>query len=246
MIKRFIFGALLAGIIITAGRPQVGPLPGMAILPVTSAHVFPACSAINVGTKSDNTGASTVALSGVTVPAHSLIVVYTAENGSGVTPTVSDGSNTYNLAHANITGTTFSMVYAFNTIALSSGTITFTKQHAADPAAMSIIYATGIHTAANPLDISGVGIISNSTPSITSSAAAQAGELFIGGMGTSTTVTVTQDTADGWSFPPNTVNVTLTLSGGSLTNSGSGAKTYAPTLSGSASGVISIDSFICG
>lgn len=77
----------------------------------------------NIGTVTDSTSA-TVTLTGVTVPAGSLIVVVVTETVTTSTPSVADGVNTYSNVYAtSLAPGMASMFYAANA-GLSSGTIT--------------------------------------------------------------------------------------------------------------------------
>jgi hypothetical protein len=192
----------------------------------------------NIGTTSNTSGA-TLAISGVTAPVGSVIVVGIFELTSTASPgTVSDGVNTYVLAASGRTGGSGNIVsvyYAANA-SLSSGTITYTKHTSGSPAELTAVYVTGAQT--SPLDaaVTATGTGSSSTPSLASGTPALAGEMFlafIGFAGVSTSFT--QDSGHGWATPPNSV-ITAgngNLAGGSQVNAGSGAITFAPTLGAS-------------
>lgn len=227
--KRLLLGLLLSTLL----GAQVGPLPGagpfMPMEVVTSGCV-PAVT--NIGTNSNTTGA-TLTLTGVTVPAGSLIIVIVDENGSNVAlGSVADGVNTYSSA-----GSTFGKIFFAANASLSGGTITYTKNVSGDTATISAAYATGVATV-SPLDaaVTATATGSGTSPSVTSGTPGQSGELFIGmvsPLATSGSITMTQDAGHGWSFPPNFVDTTVTaVGGGNQVNAGTGTKIFAPTLTG--------------
>lgn len=241
MIRRFIFGLLLAGLFASAGNPQVGPLPGMVVLPPPMAAAA-ICTgspvATNLGTNSNLSATGTVSLTGVTVPTGSLIVVTVLEaqtassvSGSG---TVADGINSYSSVVSTLLDNTntavLRMFYAANA-SLSSGTITYTGSVGNSTDFISVATVSNI-LASSPLDssVTATAFGNSTTPSVTSGAASISGEMFIGALGyLNGTATFTQDSGHGWAAPPNPV--TFFIGAGSQINSGTAAKTYSPTLS---------------
>jgi len=196
----------------------------------------------NIGTQSAN-AAGSISLTGVTVPAASLIIVEgSAFNSTG--GTVSDGVNIYTAltpsAAAGSNGAT--LFYAPNA-SLSGGTITYTPNAGNNTRAMSAAWVSNI-TTSSPLDTSVTASTTGSgtspiAPSITSGTPAQTGELFVGLVGGdgngASAASMTQDTADGWAFPPNfkvdPAGAGTFFGGGTKVNSGAGTRTFAPAVS---------------
>jgi hypothetical protein len=233
-------GAFLVGLLFTTSLwAQVGPLPGMAVLPPPMASGGCGLPVVtNVGTNANGTGNATVTVTGATVPAASLIIVAVAEGGAAAIGTVSDGVNTYSASPTVGVTSKFAIFYAPNA-SLSGGTITFTKNGSTHNAAMTVAYASNIATS-SPLDtaVTVSTTATSSTPTVTSGTPAQSGELFIGVIGwTNSAAIFTQDSGNGWAAPPNNSGATgaEAIAGGSQVNVGTGTKTYAPTFSGAAS-----------
>ncbi len=185
---------------------------------------------------------SAVTLTGVTLPAGSLIVVLVNEFNTTSFGTMSDGVNTYqSVTQTESSGPSANAIfYAYTTGALSSATISYTKQ-GGDSCALSAVYATGI-SPSNQLDTNVTTKFTSSAAnppvvSLASGAPSMAGELFIallGGQNNGTNA-FTQDSADGWSSPPNAVDFGGSqtghgqVAGGYLINSDTGSKVWAPT-----------------
>ncbi len=210
-----------------------------------------AIAVTTIGTAIDNVGSgATLAITvpGGGVPSGALIVVAAGEGllasystGGSMTDTA---GNTYTqITHTNIPVGDFAEVfYAKNVTALSSGnSITFTKQTSGDEAVLSAFYATGIDTS-GPLDtaVTATATGTSSTPSVTSGTPAIAGELFVACLiSQSNTQTYTQDSGNGWAAPFDTNGFDGTnlgsnvvwVAGGNQVNSGTGTKTFAPTMS---------------
>ena len=229
MIKRFGFLlALLASVTLCWG--QIGPIPGMGPLPFAAAASGCAAPVVtNIGTATIATG-TTVSISGVTVPAGSLIVI--VMDGAAGTISASDGHNTYSTAaSASAGGATAAILFAANA-SLTSGTITVTDSGGGG-LDMSAVYASNIATA-SPQDAA-VTATKTTTGTLTSGTPAQAGELFVAGTvaAAASSPTMTQDTGHGWAFPPNAVSNTFseTLGGGTQVNSGTGTKIFNPSFS---------------
>lgn len=196
----------------------------------------------NIGTIQQAAGASaavTVPASGV--PAGALVIVIAGEDSLTPGGSVADtAGNTYSVgaSKANVSG--FGRIfYAWNVAALVSGnSITYTKQTSGDKVAVSACYATGIQTTSDPIDgaFTATASGSSTSPSVTSGTAAVSGELVVGAsvaLGRDID-TFTQDAA--YSTPPTAINnagagsVNPLVAGGNLVNAGTGAKTYAPTI----------------
>lgn len=211
-------------------------------------------SVTDIGTNSNTSGATVAVTVGVGgVPSGALIVVCICEQGSStVGGSVADtAGNTYASAVSQTLSpgaTAFMNVfYAFNASALvSTNTITYTKQTSGDRTAISAFYATGIQTSPDPLDgaVTASAKGSSSAPSVTSGTPGASGELFVGVVGVSgeTTDTFTQDSTNGaYATPPTRVGTSgagldPVVAGGNLVNSGSSAKTYAPSITSRAWG----------
>lgn len=198
-----------------------------------------AVSVTDIGAAGD-TPNPTVAISSVTVPAGSLIVIFIEEAIATVGGTVSDGSNTYTKAASKSqAGVVFgAFYYAWNSLALSGATITYTKENSGVATTMAAFYATGIQTASDPLDAAVTATAGgvSATPSVTSGTPGTSGELFVGCTGRNAGAeTFTQDSTNGsYAAPPDAFAIAVSgVGGGFLVNAGSSAKTYAPTISSS-------------
>jgi hypothetical protein len=245
MIKRFGFVlALFASV--TLGWAQIGPIPGMGPLPFASTAAACGTPAVtSIGTNQNVAGA-TLTLTGVTVPAGSLIVVVVAETGGG--GTVADGVNTYSTATNQVDAqlTTILTIFFAPNATLSAGTITYTKAVSGDATNISAFYSSNILTA-SPQDAAVTASASSTTntPSVTSGTPAQSGELFVGAVSDTPTTnqTFSQDTTHGWAAPPNSIQnagATLLLAGGTQVNAGTGTKIFSPTFSGGSTPSIAI------
>jgi hypothetical protein len=86
----------------------------------------------------------------------------------------------------------------------------------------------------------------NSTPTVTSGTASMRGNLYFGICANDSSRTFTQDAGNGWASPPSDtgVNNAINLAGGSKTNTGIAAQTFAPTLSGSTPWNVAIFAFV--
>lgn len=206
-----------------------------------------AISFTDLGTNSNEAGA-TVALTSVTVPAGSTIVIFVDEAAAGASPSISDGTNTYAIpTGASVLafgGNTDSLrcYVAFNA-SLSSGTITYTKGTSGRPTSIIGVAVSGVLTATDPVDgaVTATNTGPNADPatlSITSGTPAVSGEAFLacagGQMGGAITFTI--DSGNGWATPPGgatsgTTNSSCQIGGGSLVNSGVGTKVWNPTWS---------------
>ena len=202
-----------------------------------------AISVTTLGT-ANNTAGSTLVLSGLTVPAGSFIFVTVRESAAIASGTISDSAgNTWITIPGATSGGAAGFAtnfYTYNSLALSAGSITYTKSTTLNGTVLSALYATGVQTSADPLDgaVTAGPTTSASAanpPSITSGTPAISGELFIGVTASSdptTLLTYTTDTGHGWAVPPTFVASTTALGavgGGSQVNAGTGTKIFAPT-----------------
>src|SRR5262249_31145830 len=109
------------------------------------------------------------------------------------------------------------------------------KHASGNPSVMAILYATGI-AAATCLD-SGVTPTltsgTSTTPSVTSNAAAQSGELCVGTVWPASTTTYTQDSTHSWTTANAFVQSSAGVGEGYQVNAGTSALTYAPALGSS-------------
>lgn len=241
MIRRALFGlgAALAFLGLMSFAPaQIGPLFGTGPMPYVAANCTPVTTTLGFN---DNTSGTTVALTGVNVPAGSLLVIEVFEfpASSNSTPgTVSDGVNTYTLLTSVLVGGSsangpLAMFYAPNA-SLSSGTITYTKhQSSALFTSISAFYAAGM-ALTSPVDgaVTVTGSGTSNSPSTTSGTPGVSGELFVSAFEVNgTSPTFTQDSGNGWAAPF-TEDPTGIMAGGSQVNAGTGTKTYHPTTSG--------------
>lgn len=201
----------------------------------------PSAGVYDLGT-SNNASGATLTLTGVTVPAGSLIVVVTNEASGTAAGTLSDGgSNTYGTATGQSVGASSgwtNVYYAWNSVALNNATLTFTKQVSGRVASMSALYATNVQTSSDPLDTAVTAKASGttSTPSVTSGTPAVANELVVGvlGVNNASALTYTQPATSAFAAPltANTGQATAQLGGGSLVNFSTATIVFNPTLSG--------------
>ena len=172
-----------------------------------------------------NTAAATVTITGVNIPAGSLIYISSVEQSNSVTASVTDtAGNTYiNFDSGGITplGTDgqCATFYAFNSKALVGGTITYTKAVSAHATIISGLWATNI-IITDPVDQANGPSASAGGPSTNPSAdypqsnptqLITAGELLISSVfwGAGVGDTFTQDNTSGpWSAPSGAVDGT--------------------------------------
>jgi hypothetical protein len=178
----------------------------------------------------------TVALTGVTVPAGSFIYVAVTDYNNPTLSsygTLSDGVNasyTPIYQHGSGSDRTFSEFIVWNSLALNNATITYTSPLTNSYLAISALYASNILTSANPLDVQASQAFGSWTPSTSftpaiSELAVATIHFVLSGL---QTPGFTQDTVDGWNFPPDW-NSSWTLAGGNqITDQGGTALTYAP------------------
>jgi hypothetical protein len=170
----------------------------------------------NIGTAQNTAGAS-LTLGSVTVPAGSLIVVGVNEKSSTSNATgISDtAGNFYQFGIAignnnNSTTNGYSVFYyCYNSIAMSGGTITYTKGSSGSAVALAAFYATGVTRTSACYDTSfRIGSRAlGSAPAVASNGAPkQGGSLVVAILGFNGTSsdTLTQDAGNGtWAAPPN-------------------------------------------
>jgi hypothetical protein len=183
-----------------------------------------------------------------TVPAGALVVIAVCEESVSGNGAVTDSAgNTYTLAQStnNLSGSQLQVYYSVLTSALSVGTISYTRFGGATNVEMVGLYVTGAK--AGPLDTNAAPafVPAPSQPSNTSAAPIAAGELFVGVVFLPVATGATLIQASGWNSPPVFyAGTTVAVAGGYLINVGSGAVTYAPTLSASANSVTFLLSFV--
>lgn len=186
----------------------------------------------SLGTGTNSAG-GTIILSTVTAPVGSMVVVLVAEANTAAGSVTDSAGNTYTLAKLINGNPNAQIFYSSGIAALASGTITYTKAASGSNVVISAFYITG--AAASPLDLATTGTTGTSTsPSITSAAPAVVNELFV----TATqwavaSQTLTQDTNHAWAAITLAQGNSLSITGGTFVNTGSGALTYAPTISAS-------------
>jgi len=184
---------------------------------------------------------TSISLSGLTVPAGSLICALAQCNGDvPASFSITDGAgNIYGqigtLLPNGAATANGALYYVWNCAALSGASISFSHGSANNfGCSLSAFYATGVLAASDPHD-AGVDVVttgSGTSESCTSGAPAGANELFVAASCYWSDSTFNQDTGHGWGAPFTPVHnslVTMGSAGGTLINVGSGAKTYAPT-----------------
>lgn len=201
-----------------------------------------AISVTTLGTNAGTTG-GTLAIASLTIAAGVLIFFDACEISNSATGgAVADTpTNTYtqisfkslNNTQANGFGQTF---YVKNALALSAGTITYTKKVTGSKTVISGIYATGIDTVA-PLDTAVTNTATGSSAAHTVSSlgtATQAGNLVVGfDTQNNCTTLQTVDAGNGWSASPDEVDLGSGANpgsiGGNQVNAGTGSNTFAVT-----------------
>jgi hypothetical protein len=212
----------------------------------------------SIGTASDGPGAA-VTISGVTVSAGSLIVVWAFEKSTNsANGTITDSvGNIYNPVAQNSPNSNIALgaaefFYAWNSIAINNGTITYTKNTSGVGAEISAFSATGIRSASNPLDsvFTGANTGLSASPTISSpSPPALSNSLIVGGVAWVWVAgdMFTQDSTNGpWSAPPNALLggvPNAAIVGGKFIESVPAFTTYAPTLNNSRAWTASIIAF---
>lgn len=171
------------------------------------------------------------------VPANSLIFVC-IHGDNNVTPTISDSKgNSYNLVQTNnpnaTTASKFTTRYVIGNTALVSGdTITISWGATSTNGVASAQYATGVRLAAGP-NVTGAANGSSGSPTITSGAAPETGELFWGCLAVRGAAGDSFTQASTFATPPDRVDhstAAIGLRGGFFINPAATAKTYNPTM----------------
>lgn len=199
----------------------------------------PASATIVLTSTGSTIGSSNpVTLSSVTIPSGSLILNAIVSNSGSPAIACSNltdsASNTYLAALTSAVQVPSSsrfiqLCYAYNSTALSSGTISYSNPSSVT-IAMSIGYASGANITSSVLDQKGFATaLATTTCSAGALTPTVAGELFIGVSTTATAAVITQ--AAGFNSTLPSRSVTLSLSVGDLVDSGTTAETYAPTRS---------------
>lgn len=193
----------------------------------------------NIGTNSAITSATTLTLTGVTVPAGAAIVVATLDNGTTSTSgTLADGgTNTYTkgstLTEPFCAGCYFTVT---NCAALTSATLTWTRSGSgALGHSMSAFYVTGVGALDSAVTAVSNNNTSNTNPlatSLTSGTPSQAGDLFVAFFFGSpdNAAGYIQDTTHGWAAPPTHLIDAFDaaeIGGGTQVNAGTGTKVFA-------------------
>jgi hypothetical protein len=198
----------------------------------------------SVGTTSNTSGA-TLALSGVTVPAGVLLCVSTYESNGGTSiGSVADTVNTYtNNASLLLGGFTSNprvgLFFVPNCLALSGGTITYTKRNSGSTCCMSVFYATGV-IPSSPYDANvyassnfgASGSTNNPVGTLTSGTPTVGGELFLGfAVGSNTANSDNWGGTDAaWTLinTANTANWNAAIFSSYFINSGVSTKSFSP------------------
>lgn len=187
--------------------------------------------ATNIGTQTSTSGA-TCALTGVTAPAGSLIIVVVVET-SGSAGGVADGTNgAYSLAASEQfnTAADIGAIYYFeNSAALSAATITYTKGVSGSNVAMSAFYIVGA-AAPDPAISAAASGASSVNPALVSGPPSATGEIIIAALMCLGAPTYTQS-AD-FATPPvlASVSTSATLAGGVTLSTKGLLASFAPTL----------------
>ena len=170
------------------------------------------------------------------------VFVIANSDGTNVPGVTDSGSNTWtqigstlNLNGSSANGNA-TLWYSVLTTGLTSGVSTITNTTSgAGSTQLNCSKITGLSAA--PLDtaVTATATGTGASPTVTSGTPAQSGECFVAGVSYRTSATFTQDTGNGWAAPPNlgptgTSGPTISIGGGSQLNSGSGTKTFAPTI----------------
>jgi hypothetical protein len=189
-------------------------------------------------------------ITSVTIPAGALIVVVASEVTSASAGTCADGVNTpYAVATSGaMSGAAgFGTVFYFaNAGAVSSGTITYTKQTSGRACSISAFYVTGVATS-TPLDtaVTATSAVNSATPTVTGGTPTQSGNLTIGACAYSNAAakTLTNTGSFVTPFANNTGQSTASCGGGHLNVQGSLATTFNPTLSGASDNITMVVGF---
>lgn len=231
---------VLLGLALPASPAQPGTIP---LLGAGSRATALPPAVTSIGSNSNITGATLTQSTGV-IPAGASIVVCVQEFGSSSANNMSDSVNgAYTLVNSqsDVTGPSVTAVFAFlNSAAISSGTITYTKNQGNAHVVLWGAYAINLTGSVDAAVTTGSSSAAGAPPvvNVTSGTPASANELFVACTGgqTSPTQGYTQDTSHGWIAPPfslinsGVTNADSWLAGGYLVNSGTGTKTFNPTI----------------
>jgi len=196
-----------------------------------------AIAATNIGTGSDSASNATAKITGVTVSTSNYVVLVGVQEGStnstcGST-SLSDGTNTYTLLATQNVGSpnrsSSCVYYHFYSGAISSVTLTYTKNTAADSTVLSAFYATGTATSSF-IDTGATNTASNTSSAsaevTTSASTANANELVVGLVGWTGNATFSQ--TSGFATPFTSIFIG---SGGSEAQAAGGNKTQVSSAS---------------
>lgn len=229
------------------------------------AYLFMAISVTTLGSTGNTSGTTLTLAVSPAVPQGSLIVVGVTEKSTiSALGTLSDGTaNSYTVVvstnlNSSPTNGIAGIFYAYNCAALTSTmTFTYTKAVSGSRVAMSPLYATGIEVNFSPLDsgASAKQAGSGTSPTVTSNAPTQSGELFVGYVATlDGTTTLTEDSTKGhgvWATPPDAQKSGTTAQdvnsiGGYQVSNSTSALTYSPSNSGAKSYAAFVVAFLAG
>jgi hypothetical protein len=218
-----------------------------------------AWNVVNIGTGGGGATTNTITVPAGGVPKGAMIVLGVTEGGTGAeTPGRAFDSVgnqyqllTYRYQNNGVASGLGALYYCPATQAAlaSAQTISYTLGLSGDTCALSAFYATGQLGTNDTVDWSVLRTATgaSATPSVASGVATTPGELFVGWLAWDNASTVTQDNLHApWSTPPNLVNIstnTFNGFGGNFVNSGTTAKTYAPTMGTGQSWAIFIAGF---
>ena len=132
---------------------------------------------------SNNAAGATLTLTGVTVPANSLVCVAVSEAVAVTAGTLSDGTNSYTAITSELMSTSVGIGVIFEffyTGAQSNLTLTYTKGGTGDKCSMAAFYALGVN-GTTPVDsaVTAVAQSTSATPTITSGVPTQSGDLIV-------------------------------------------------------------------
>jgi hypothetical protein len=195
----------------------------------------------DLGTASGTIG-GTISITGVNVPAGSLIYVFAFEkNITGDLGFAFDSSQTYNILSAtspdsNVLEGTATVFYIANCLALVGDTITYFKGTPGIYASMAVLYVTGVQQQPDPVVAAGTATGTGSSPSVTLGPFLSSGDLIICNLAWSAGAgdTFTQDsTHAAFATPPDTLiasGSSAGIAGGFVVYMNTAALTYAPAL----------------
>ena len=190
---------------------------------------------IDIGS-SNNAAGATLTLTGVTVPANSLVCVAVSEAVAVTAGTLSDGTNSYTAITSELMSTSVGIGVIFEffyTGAQSNLTLTYTKGGTGDKCSMAAFYALGVN-GTTPVDsaVTAVAQSTSATPTITSGVPTQSGDLIVAMVAYDYSSGEALTNAAPFAIPFDNViaQTAAQLGGGNLNVAGSLAVTYAPTI----------------